>query len=183
MDQDLKTKLGTSAHVTVKVKPRLLTVKYIIGGAILLTVVMGMVFIYLNLGHSDKAKAGGKSSADSNIPAFRPALPDILSLLTGEELGLLKDRSFERDTIRKQYNSVKWHVQYSPTHLALQVHNPQYNFSLEIYDQNGTRVMNFINLNEEMVMVDKSLLLPNHRYVYVVRNTQGEIYAGNVMFN
>ncbi len=182
MDKDLRTKLSVTPNTTVKVKPRLLTVKYVVAGALIFTLIGVAVFVYLNLGSSEDAAAGMRKPPNATDAPARPVLPD-LSFLSREEMNLLTDRSFVRDTVRKDYTSVKWNVNASMSHLTLEVSNTKFQYTLELFDQNGQRVLNFINLDEAKVFVDKLQLMPNHQYNYVVRNTIGEMYAGSVMFN
>jgi len=138
--------------------------------------------MYLNLANSEQAEAGTKRKITKAEIAKIKSLVD-LSHLSYEEMELLLNRDFVRDTLQKEYPSVKWNTNNVLSHLTLEVGNNKYEFSLELFDRNGSRVLYFANLTEEKVFVDKLELIPNYEYNYLITNSIGEMYAGNLKFN
>lgn len=181
----MKRKLSTSVKTTVKVSQRITIIKYVIAGTLLFAVIGGVVFFYLNLGNSENAEAGNRPKGgleEAEVVFDSKSIVD-LSRLSMDEMELLTNRDFVRDTTKKVYASVKWNLNNSLSHLTLEVANSKAQYSLEIFDQNGFRVMNFVNLTDEKFFVDKMELIPNYEYSYVVKNTANELYAGNLKFN
>lgn len=134
----------------------------------------GITFLYMNFGSSDNAMAGGNGAGTTDVKEL--AFVD-LSHLSSDEMSLLSNRDFENDTIRKDYESVKWDLN-SMTHLVLEVSNAGLEFSLELFDLEGVRVLQLEGLNEKKVFVDRRELTPDQQYNYVIKNTEGDIYAG-----
>lgn len=181
----MKRKLSTSVKTTVKVSQRISLVKYAVAGTLLIAMIGGAIFLYLNLGNSENAEAGNrpKGGQEELQNAYQSRSIVDLSQLSLDEMELLTNRDFAHDTTKKVYASVKWNLNNSQSHLTLEVANSKAQYSLEIFDQNGFRVMNFVNLTDEKFFVDKMELIPNHQYSYVVKNTDSELYAGNLKFN
>jgi len=181
----VKRKLSTSVKTTVKVSQRITLVKYAVAGTLLITLLGGAVFLYFNLANSEHAEAGNrpKGGEEELQNAHRSRSLIDLSQLSLNEMELLSNRDFVRDTTKKTYASVKWNLNNSLSHLTLEVANSKNEYSLEIFDQNGFRVLYFVNLTDEKFFVDKMELLPNHEYSYLVKNTANELYAGNLKFN
>lgn len=181
----MKRKLSTSVKTTVKVSQRITLVKYAVAGTLLVAVIGGVIFLYLNLGNSEHAAAGNRQESGITETENAPTAMSLINLsqLSPEEMELLINRDFARDTTRKNYASVKWDVNSSPSHLTLEITNSTAQYSLEIFDRNGFRVMNFVNLTDKKFLVEKLDLIPNHEYNYLVKNTAGELYAGILTFN
>lgn len=189
-----RTRLTTSVKNTVKVSQRITIVKYVAAGTLIVTILGVAAFFYFNLGSSEDAEAGSRPEGGMEevvdntykIPDQQKlaasSVIDFASYLNGDEMKLLMDRSFVRDTTRKEYTSVKWNLNESFSHLTLEVSNSRYEYSLEVFDKNGSRVLYFAHLTDEKFMVDKFDLVSNHEYSYVVKNIAGELYAGNLRF-
>lgn len=166
-------------------------VKYVVVGTFIIGLLGGGIFLFLNLGNSENAEAGthpkgemdevGDNTYKDLQSNTNATAIDFSAYLNTEEMELLTNRDFIRDTTRKEYTSVKWNLD-NHDHLTLEVTNNKSTYSLEVFDHNGTRVLIFGNISDETFIVDKLDLVANHEYTYLVRNTAGELYAGNFKF-
>lgn len=157
-------------------------VKYAVAGTLAFAIIGVSVFLYLNFANNEQASAGNRSK-DKNKQSEQQtgnALVD-LSHLSFDEMALLTDHDFVRDTVRKDYTSVKWNMNNSLSHLTLEVSNTKYAYSLELFDKNGSSVLYYDNLVDDKVFVDKMELIPNQTYSYLVRNSVGEMYVGELV--
>lgn len=179
----MKRKLSTSVKTTVKVSQRITFVKYVVAGTLFVALLAGGVFFYLNIGTSSQAVAGSKKDSELTPADYSQISFVDLSHLSAIEMELLTNRDFTTDTTRKEYASVKWIVNNSPDFLMLEVANNKSAYSLEIFDQSGLRILNFVNLTEEKFLVEKIDLMPDHLYSYVIKNAAAELYAGSLIFH
>lgn len=178
----VKRKISTSVKTTVKVSQKITFVKCLVAGTLIILLAAGGVFVYLNIGDSEQAAAGNLPGGAAKSAGATQSLFD-LSLLSIDEMEALTNRDFAYDTTRKNYTSVKWDFNNSLSYLTLEVTNNKSEYSLEIFDQNGYRVVHFVNITDEKFLLDKIDLIPNQEYSYVVKNTTGELYAGLLKFN
>jgi len=169
-----RQRLRLHVNPTVKVSQRARLIRYAAAGTLIVALFGGIAFLYMNFGSSDNAMAGGNGAGTTDAKEL--AFVD-LSHLSSDEMSLLSNRDFQNDTIRKDYESVKWDIN-SMTHLVLEVSNARLEFSLELFDLEGIRVLRFDGLNEKKVIVDRKELTPYKQYNYVVKNKEGDIYAG-----
>lgn len=169
-----RQRLRLHVNSSVKLSQRATIIRYAAAGTLMAALIGGIAFLYMNFASSDNAIAGNNDVETSDIKKL--AFVD-LSHLSLDEMDLLNNRDFENDTIRKEYESVKWDLN-SMTHLVLEVSNAGLEFSLELFNLEGIRVLQFEGLNEKRVFVDRKGLNPDQQYNYVVKNKEGDIYAG-----
>ena len=177
----LSRKLTSRVSASIRVKQKVTLSRPVVAGTLIFIILGVSVFLYLNLASNEQAEA--RSHAVSHVTDNIGKGFVDLSHLSSEEMKLLTNRDFITDTVQKDYSSVKWLLNKTLSHLTLEVSNIEYEYSLELFDKNGSRVLYFANLVDEKVFVDKLELVPNHEYNYLVRNIAGEMYAGNLLFN
>ena len=184
MNKDLSRRLNTTVNTSIGVKQRVSMVKYVVAGTLIFGLFGIAAFLYLNLSTAEQAEARKPLEEMLALEIDKSTLGLLdLAHLTKEEMGLLQNRDFVTDTIQKEYSSVKWNLNNTLSHLTLEVSNNQHEYSLELFDRNGSRVLYFADLTSDKVFVDKLELVANHEYNYLVRNSVGEMYAGNLLFN